>query len=297
MRPLLFALLLLPLACKDDDKGAGPAEGEGEGEGEGALVSVCPRAAGEGEVGVADANHDGQVDVADGVWTLRWVLNGGAAPACEDAVDLLRDELVDIGDGLAVFYYLYTGQVELPSASRMECESPTAIAEAPCGRLRLGLSGEERVTAAAGATVSATVGVELSSPDLDVQAWSFGVVAEGCTVSGASEEGTAIADKRLDPEGRRDDGFTRSDLVATGLTHGAVLSWKKDVTLGAREEPWRVLSLSLSATAPASGCTTCALTLQDGLPGAGVAVNAVVSAGGRSYAPELRGLSFEVCAE
>ncbi len=296
MRVLLFALLL-PLACSDKDKGATPAEGEGEGEGEGELVSVCARASGEGEVGVADANHDGQVDVADGVWTLRWVLNGGAAPACEDAVDLLRDDLVDIGDGLAVFYYLYTGQVELPSSSRMDCESPTAIAEAPCGRLLMGLSGASKLSGPAGEALSATVGVELTSPDLDVQGWSFGVKAEGCTITGSSEDGTAIADLRLDAEGRRDDGFTRVDVVADGLTHGAVLSWKKDAVLGARDEPWRLLNLSVSATPPASGCSECTLKLSNTLAGAGLEVNLVVSAGGRSYTPEKDNLSFQVCAD
>lgn len=292
---LLILAPLLPLACSGGDKGATP--GEGEGEGETPLVEVCPRASGEGEVAVADANHDGRVDISDGVWTLRSVVNAGAPPACSDAVDLLRDDLVDMSDGLAVFYYLFTGQIELPSSSRLDCSSPTAIPEAPCGRLRLGLSGEERVSGAAGAAVTTSVSVELSSLDLDVQAWSFGVIAEGCTITGATEAGTAIASVRLDPEGRRDDGFVRSDLVPTGLTHGALLSWKADVTLGAREEPWRVLKLDLGATAPESGCTSCALSFSDGLEGAGLPVNLVVSAGGRSYTPEAEDLSVEICAD
>lgn len=295
MRPCLLALLLGAAACDGEAKDKAPSEGEGEGEP--ALEVVCAPPSGAGEVGAGDANHDGQVNVSDGVYTLRYVLNGGDAPACLDAVDLLSDDLVDLGDGLAVFYYLFTGQVELPSSERLDCETPTPIAEAGCGRLLLALDAPEKVTAAAGSTATAQVGVMLTSPDLDVAAWSFVVRAEGCTITDGTEDGTAIADVRLDPEGRRDDGFARSDVVADGLTHGAVLSWKRDVVLSAREEPWRLLTLEVSATAPGSGCTNCELKLSDTLEGAKLAVDLVVASGGRSYTPSRDSASFEVCAE
>lgn len=300
LRPSLTGLLLLGLlGCTDDAKDKTPSTGEGEGEGEGEVTPepVCARASGAGEVGVADANHDGRVDVSDGVFTLRYLMSGGPAPACLEAQDLLRDDLVDIGDALAIFYYLYTGQVVLPDGDRIDCEAPTAIADAPCGVLEMSLDAPATVSGAAGATVSAEVGVMLRSPDLDVQAWSFGVKAEGCTITGSREEGTAIADVRLDPEGRRDVGFTRSDVVTGGLTHGAVLSWKTDVVLAAQDERWRLLTLDLSATAPASGCATCTLALTGELAGAGPEVELVVSSGGRSYTPDRVGASVEVCAE
>ena len=291
-----YLLVCLLLACTGDPKGGGPATGEGEGEGEATLDPVCPRAVSADEVGVADANHDATVDVADAVWTLRYLTAGGAAPACLDAQDLLRDDLVDQSDGLAILYYLFTGQVELPSSTRMDCSAPTAIADAPCGRLAMGLDGESTVSAAAGSSASFQVAVTLSSPDLAVDAWSFGVRAEGCTITGANDSGAAIADLRLDSEGHRDDGFARSDVVAGGLTHGALLSWLHDTTLSARDEPWRLLNLELSASAPDSGCQTCALSLTGDLEGAGIPVALAVSAGGRSYTPSSSGLSVQICA-
>lgn len=297
MRPRLLALLLGAAACDGEAKDKAPSEGEGEGEGEPALEPVCAPPSGEGAVGAGDANHDGRVDVSDGVTTLRYTLNGGDAPACLDAVDLLSDDLVDLGDGLAIFYYLFTGQVELPDSDRLDCASPTPVGEASCGRLLMALDAPEKVTAAAGGAATAQVGVLLTSPDLDVQAWSFGVRAEGCTITAGAEDGTAIADVRLDPEGRRDDGFARSDVVADGLTHGAVLSWKRDVVLSAREEAWRLLTLEVGATAPSGGCITCELKLSDTLEGAKLPVNLVVTSGGRSYTPSRESASFEVCAE
>jgi len=293
-RVLVCALLL---ACSGGSKDGKPTPGEGEGEGEAALEPVCPRASGSGEVGMADANHDGQVDVADAAWTLRYLTAGGAAPACVDAQDLLRDGLVDQSDGLAILYYLYTGQVELPTPRNLDCASPTAIADASCGRLKMALEATSPVSAAAGSTASFQVGVTLETPDLAPQGWSFGVRAEGCTITAASESGTAIADVRLDPEGHRDDGFTRTDVVSGGLTHGALLSWLSEVTLAAREEPYRLLTLELSGTTPSSGCATCALSLTGDLDGAGLPVALVVSAGGRSYAPTTGDASVEICAE
>lgn len=288
--------LLVLFACGQDKDGASDEGGSGGSGGETpAADPVCALPAGSGEIAMGDANHDARVDVSDGVWTLRHLLNAGAAPACTDAQDLLKDGLVDIADGQALFYSLFTGIGELPDRSP-DCETPTAIADVECGVLELGLDVAD-LSAAAGESTTAAVGVLLRSPDLDVQAWSFGVTAEGCTLTGASEGGTVIADVRLDDQGRRDMGWTRSDALDGGLTHSGVLSWRSDVVLSAREEAWRLVQLDLSLTAPASGCDTCTLAFTDTLAvGESPAVAVVVTAGGRSYTPTATGASFEICA-
>lgn len=287
---LLPALMLTSAGCG----GCGGDEPQGSLDPtDPALTEVCARASGAEEIDWGDANADGALDVADAAWTLRALLDGGGAYACTDAQDLLVDELVDVGDALGILYHLYVGNFDMPSGSPT-CEEPAAIGEAPCGRL--GLSFEAPATVEGTGEVSFEVGVLLQSPDLAVQGWSYGVAAEGCTVTALTEAGTAIADVRLDEAGHRDQGFTHSAVVDGGLVHGALLSWFSDVSLPAQEAPWRLSTLSVRGEPPSSGCETCALSFSGELAGPGPAVAVAVSVGGRSYAPGTHPVEVALCS-
>lgn len=303
--PLLSLFVLLACGGDGGAKGGGGGATDGAGDGGddgddgGAPVEpapVCPAASGAGDVAMGDANWDGETDIADGVWTLRSLLDGGATYACEDAQDFIRDDLIDIADALAIFYALFTDQAKVPTRSP-SCATPTAIPEAPCGVLVLSVDAEPQVNGPAGQPLPFTVGVQLQSPSLEVQAWSYGLSAVGCSVSSFEEAGSVVADHRLDPEGHRDDGFVRTDVIPGGVTGAAVLSWKRDVTLAAQGDPWRVLNVGVEATVPASGCSSCTLTFSDTLAGGGAPVALVVSAGGRSYRPDTTPSVIQICAD
>jgi hypothetical protein len=258
------------------------------------LEEVCLPPETTEAVAWGDANHDGQLDVADGVYALRWLMQGGPPPACEAAQNLLEDDLVDLVDGLGIFYHLFVGDFAIP-ARKPDCGEPTPMEPAPCGRLGVAIGAPDRVEAtSSGATFDGEVW--LRSPDLALQAWSFGIAAEGCEVTATTEAGTAIADVRLDPAGQRDVGFVRVDLKQGGVTQGAVVSWEKDLALAPRDEPWKVLAFTVSADPPASGCSACTLTLVDDLRGAGKQVARVAVARGRSYPLPAVSTTIEICA-
>lgn len=263
--------------------------------------AVCALPALPDAPGWGDANQDGQVDLSDAVRTLRALQSGGAAPACLEAMDVgFRDDLVDVGDALGLLYPLFVGNASLPAGSP-DCEALEPLEEAPCGRLRLSLDAPETVSGVAGETVTFTAVVQLESPELEVEGWSFGVRAEGCALASATEDGTTAADTRLDPAGRRDQGWLRTDVTqaeegGSELVSSVVLSWLDPVALPAQEAPSALLSLTLTATAPTSGCAPCTLTLEDGLVGPGLPVAALVSSGGRRLEPVLQAGVVEVCA-
>jgi len=287
LRLPLVALLTALFGCKIDKA---PPTGEIP------LEEVCAVPSGGGDLETGDANHDGLIDISDGVWTLRYMMNHGAEPACINAQDLLEDEDVDVGDAL-VLLYQYTLPLKFPKSSKLDCDTITPIADVACGVFDLAFDAPPSVSAAAGATATAQVGVLLTARDLDVQAWTLGVKAEGCTLSGATEPGTVIADHRLDPAGQRDDGFSRADVVDGGLTHVGLLSWKTDVTLVASPDPRRLLALNLEATAPDSGCVPCTLSYTDSLEGPGRVVGLVMTSAGRSYVPSTQTATVDICAQ
>lgn len=285
-----FALLLALPACSGCNESA-PAGGQP------AATEVCALPAPVGEIGWGDANRDGVLDVADPVRTLRALMDAGPAFGCADAQDAgYRDGLVDLGDALSLLYHLFVGNSALPDGDP-DCVDPAAIEEAPCGRFLLAVEGESSATAAqAGGSVELEATVRLYNPDLPVQAWSLGLSAEGCSLVGASEAGTASADVRLDAAGRRDEGWHRSDLVDGRVLSSTVVSWARDLALPAQEEPWTLLSVAVQANAPASGCAPCTLRLEDGLAGVGQPVALTLSVAGRSVPPPTAALVVEVCA-
>jgi hypothetical protein len=256
------------------------------------LAEVCGEPTVSGKVAWGDANRDGAIDVSDSVYTQRWIMNGGPDPACEAAQDLLDlgDGQLDMSDGIGILYHLFVGTFDLPAGSPA-CDDPNKLDDAPCGQLGAMVSAPAKVKDGADFTAD----LLLRSPDLELEAWSVGVRAEGCTITAASTDGTAIADVRLDPEGHRDMGFSRIDVVPEGVTQGAVLSWERKVHLPKRDEPYKAMTLTVSAAPPETGCGTCTLSLTSDLKGGGKKVAAVATASGRSYVLPASMTTVEVC--
>lgn len=68
-----------------------------------------------------DANSDGQLDIADGVFLLQHLFLAGAAPGCLDAGDLDVSGALGVGDAMAVFgYQLLNGPA--PAAPFPSCD-------------------------------------------------------------------------------------------------------------------------------------------------------------------------------
>lgn len=61
-----------------------------------------------------DCNADDAVNIADAVFTLRYLFASRAAPSCLDAVDANDDGAVDLADVLAVLGHLFVGAGPLP---------------------------------------------------------------------------------------------------------------------------------------------------------------------------------------
>jgi hypothetical protein len=52
-----------------------------------------------------DANNDGRVDIADGVWILAWLFRDGLEPPCEDAADANDDGTIDGTDVIRIVFW------------------------------------------------------------------------------------------------------------------------------------------------------------------------------------------------
>ncbi len=274
-------LLLFVSAC-GADKGA-------------STEAVCASApAPVGTTVAGDANGDGWVDVSDGMYVARSVFSGGPT-ACAEASDLADDDVVDAADAFALWSWLGPGaNTWLPTLEAGACPAPTRAAPAGCADgLALSVSAPEEVEGAGTVQFEATV--QLAHPSLDVEAWSFGIEATGCTLSAASTNGTNAADLRDDPPGSRDGGMSWVHLrdASTALSL-VVVDWRRDATLEASALPSAVLALDVSA-AVGDSCAPCTLTLVSGEEGPGAPVEAVVSAEGLRYVPELGSAVTSVC--
>ncbi len=243
-----------------------------------------------------DANGDGHMDVSDGVYLARHLFDGGPAPVCEAAVDIPPNGSIDATEAFSSWYelgpqsYNLRGNVD-PSG----CTSVARTVETACASdLSLGLSAPETVSGAAGAATEFEATVTLSSPKLAVEAWSFTLRAEGCTLKQGGTEGTKGADKADDPPGLRDGGFAWQGLpTETEARVITVLNWREETAIPASGSPVDLHRFTVSAT-PGSGCAPCTLSLVSGTEGEGV--EAVVSGGGGyRYTPALGVVSVQVC--
>jgi glucose/arabinose dehydrogenase len=72
-----------------------------------------------------DANHDGQRDISDAIFTLNFLFSGGAAPICPDGADANDDGILDLSDAIAVLGVLFFGTNPLPPPSAEPGPDPT----------------------------------------------------------------------------------------------------------------------------------------------------------------------------
>ena len=56
-----------------------------------------------------DSNSDGEVNISDAQYTLRWLFLAGSEPDCLAAADTNDDESVDISDAINTLDYLFLG--------------------------------------------------------------------------------------------------------------------------------------------------------------------------------------------
>lgn len=56
-----------------------------------------------------DSNHDGRVDVSDGIFPLGFLFLGGRAPRCADEADANDDGKLDLSDAVAILSTLFLG--------------------------------------------------------------------------------------------------------------------------------------------------------------------------------------------
>jgi len=79
-----------------------------------------------------DANDDGRVNLADSIWTIRWLLRLGAASPCFAAADANGDAWVDLTDAVFTVAYRFL-QGAAPSAPFPDCGPVESIeGSLPC---------------------------------------------------------------------------------------------------------------------------------------------------------------------
>jgi hypothetical protein len=242
-----------------------------------------------------DINGDGHVDVSDGARLARHLFAGGPPPVCDAAANLVPNDTVEVGDVLANWYSVGPRTAPYrPAVDAESCPETERTVEPPCGDgLAMSVTAPAQVSGPAGAATTFDVTVTLTSPLLEVEAWSFTADASGCTFVSGTTANTPAADRADGTGGLRDRGVawqSIGDSQALGMT---VLDWRNQgvLPLGG---PTAVHTLSVSAT-PGSDCAPCTISL---VPGdASVGVETVVSVEGWRYAPVLGSVSIEVCAE
>ena len=101
-----------PLAASDHD---------------GLVVYIEPSAAGPRFVR-ADANADGTVNLADGIFILNFLFGGDATPPCMEAANANGDGTVNLADGIFVLNFLFGGDAGPPPPPHPDCAAaPTPL--------------------------------------------------------------------------------------------------------------------------------------------------------------------------
>jgi hypothetical protein len=72
-----------------------------------------------------DSNADGRIDIADSVYTLRYLFAGGPECTCRDAADANDDGTVDVADAIRTLGHLFGGAGSLPEPHAGCGEDPT----------------------------------------------------------------------------------------------------------------------------------------------------------------------------
>ncbi len=133
----------------------------------------------------------------------------------------------------------------------------------------------------------ATEGLQVGDPE--VEAWSMGIRAWGCTVLKELRAGTE-SDDTLNPI-----DFRHYEAVPGGLVFSVVLGKETPRTLDAAKNPHLVLKLEMEGTIPAFGCAQSLILFEDGLQGSGRPVKNIVTHQQKSYLPSLGRLSLQRC--
>lgn len=227
-----------------------------------------------------DTNADGRADITDGVLLARRELSGGPDPACGPCLDIQeKGRFGDVGQAAALWYYLFSGTMgvlpEVPAGTTLTDPGPPP----ECGAADLAFE----------AISDTSVAVTLETDGIAAEAWSYGITADGCTISAITTAGTDGADV-LDG-GLRTRGFDRTDAQGGTATSAVVLSWRDAVALPA-DGPRRIALLTIEL-----GSSCCNLSFTDGVVGRGQPVALTVTAGGWSFVPHTHDLGGIACRE
>lgn len=190
-----------------------------------------------------DANGDEAVDIADAIWVFRHAAEGGPAPSCDFASDLIADGRIEVDDATSLLIHLYEGAWPLHEVRRADCRRAEVRSDGPCASpvVRLVASGN-------------TVEVVLEPGGAAVEAWSLALLAEGdCTLAGTTD-GTAGALRRHG--GHRGLGYDATFSEAGKVTSAVVLDLM-DATALPVDRPSTLLRVeatgSCRVTLPADG--------------------------------------------
>lgn len=242
---LHISSLLLAFSCTGKDPGAEtPTPPE--------STPVCARPA-DAVRDAGDANGDGAVDVADAVLLLRHTTQGGPAPACLDAVDLLPDDKVQPDDAFSLLVHLGEDLFDTDAVQTDRCDEAVPLSPpSDCASL------QARVQAPASSPAGAFQASVLLEGALPVEGWQLLLSAEGCTLSAADTAGTAAARIVDDPPGRRDLGYDRSRIHQGEARSLVVLGFMEPVALPVGEAQ-TVLTVQVEAP----DCGPCTLRLRE----------------------------------
>lgn len=260
----------------------------------GKVPQASPNAA-SGPV-AGDANGDGVADLSDAVALSDSEFRGGPAPTCFEAADVMNNGELDAGDITLMASAALDGNSQLIALDESVCASALE-ATPPQGPAAVGLGWSvERRVKGTGEPVTFEARVQLHTPERDVQAWTLSIRTEGCTVTAATTDGTAAAWVSASPPGRR--GSTSVDYHALtasgGAVAGVILDWRDDRTLPARDEPYDLLALTVSAS-PGGGCAPCTLKLQDGGSAGGPRLRNAATIEGWTWPLEAVETTVKVC--
>ena len=80
----------------------------------------------------ADSNGDGQVDLADGIFTLNFLFLGGRRPSCSDAADADDGGGIELTDAVFTFTFLFLGGGSPPEPGPDVCGTDPTDDEIDC---------------------------------------------------------------------------------------------------------------------------------------------------------------------
>jgi hypothetical protein len=273
-----------------------------------------------------DANGDGLVNIADGVFILRNCFIGGAVVPCADACDTNDSGSVDLADAMGIFMFV-TMDSPAPRAPYPDCGDDLTVDDLRCDEYDImrdlcaapapvccptnaeyaySIIGGAVAVASPGTGTSIAQRVSLTVPDpSSVEGWSLSILVSGdssCRLLDWTVDGTEAAS--VIEGGSLVDGFVRTELLdfdgigPTGLISSVVLAISSHVALSASDSPFALLGLTLTGMVPGrGGCNSCTIDFSDGLEGAGEEIQNFVIDAGRSIKPTTTLTEVHFCPD